>query len=138
MLRCEGDKASKPLTRGGAWGPAVAGTFAVQICVLGVLALACWGFGSGRHVLACITGGAAVAIPHLLLALSLWLKASATGHLSAASLLAAEGLKLLLIMAALYGSVRWLGPDMAWEGFLVGIIGALKAQWLALWFTRGA
>jgi hypothetical protein len=27
---------------------------------------------------------------------------------------------------------------MVWPALIVGVIGALKAQWLALWFTRDA
>lgn len=116
----------------------IRGTLVIQICVLTVLAIACASLGTGRHAAACVAGGAAVAVPNTVVALSLWLKASVSGPLSAASLLLAEGLKLALIVLALYATVRAFGPRLEWLGLITGVIGALKAQWLALWFTRYA
>ena len=52
------------------------------------------------------------------------------------ALLAGEGAKLMLVFSALYGAVRLMGPELAWPAFITGILVALKAQWLALWFTR--
>ena len=53
------------------------------------------------------------------------------------ALLAGEGAKLLLIFSGLYGAVRLMESELAWPAFIIGILAALKAQWLALWFTRG-
>jgi hypothetical protein len=41
-------------------------------------------------------------------------------------------LALLAILVVLFKHA------MVWPAFIAGVIGALKAQWLALWFTRHA
>lgn len=108
----------------------------LQVCVIATLCAACAVIGTGRHALACAAGGAAIAAPNTVVALGLWLRASVSGRIEAAGLLFAEGLKLALIVLALYATVRAFGPRLEWLGLLIGVIGALKAQWLALWFTR--
>ncbi len=47
-----------------------------------------------------------------------------------------EILKIVLTIGLLVMVVVRLRPDMSWPAMLVGVVGALKAQWLALWFTR--
>lgn len=136
MLRCEEETPDASVPTYGAWGPMIRGTLVIQVCVLLVLTTACALLGSGKHALACLAGGAAIAVPNTVVALSLWLKAAVSGPLSAASLLFAEGLKLALIVLALYATVRAAGSQLEWLGLITGVIGALKAQWLALWFTR--
>jgi hypothetical protein len=34
--------------------------------------------------------------------------------------------------------VRALQPEVAWIALIVGVVAALKAQWLAVWFTRNS
>jgi|LNFM01.1.fsa_nt_gb F0F1-type ATP synthase assembly protein I len=136
MLRCEQEQPPIGAETRGGWGAMIRGTLVVQICVLLVLAVAALLLGSGAHAAACVAGGAAIAVPNTVVALSLWLKASISGPISAASLLLGEGLKLALIVLALYATVRAFGPELEWLGLIAGVIGALKAQWLALWFTR--
>ncbi len=138
MLRCEDECSPSTVHSRGGWGPTLRGLLVIQVCVLAVLAAACAYLGTGQHAAACVAGGAAIAVPNTVVALSLWLKASVSGRVEAASLLFAEGLKLALIVLALYATVRFFGPRLEWLGLLTGVIGALKAQWLALWFTRHA
>lgn len=121
-----------------AWAAAVIGTLKIQILVIGALSAAFWAVAGTQYAIACAASGAAVCIPHFVTGLVLWMRTALTGHLSAATLLGSEGLKLLLIIAALYGARRWLGPDMMWPGFIAGLIGALMAQWLSLWVSRNS
>lgn len=138
MLRCEDKSSPPPAHSRGGWGPTIRGMLVIQICVLAVLCAACAILGTSRHALACAAGGAAIAVPNTVVALGLWLRASVSGRIEATSLLLAEGSKLALIVLALYATVRAFGPGLEWLGLLTGVIGALKAQWLALWFTRHA
>jgi ATP synthase protein I len=102
-----------------------------------VLVIGGVGLIAGPHsALSGFAGGAAIALPNAGLAGYLWLKSRHTRVLSAASFLVGESVKLLLTLTALYLSVRWLGARMVWPALIVGVIGALKAQWLAVWFTR--
>lgn len=121
-----------------AWAAAVIGTLKIQILVIGALSAAFWAVAGPRYAVACAASGAAVCIPHFVTGLVLWVRTALTGQLSAATLLGTEGLKLLLIIASLYGARRWLGVDVMWPGFLAGLMGALMAQWLSLWFTRNS
>ena len=121
-----------------AWAAAVIGTLKIQILVIGALSTAFLAVAGTQYAIACAASGAAVCIPHFVTGLVLWMRTALTGHLSAATLLGSEGLKLLLIIAALYGARRWLGPDMMWPGFIAGLIGALMAQWLSLWVSRNS
>ena len=120
------------------WAAAVIGTLKIQLLVIGQLCGILRVSAGSRYALACSVSGAAVILPHFVTGLALWTRSALTGQLSAAALLGGEGLKLLLTLTALYGAHRWLGSEIAWGGFIAGIIGALKAQWLALWFTRDA
>ncbi len=138
MLRCEDESSPPPAHTRGGWGPTIRGMLVIQICVLATLTVVCAVLGTGRHAAACAAGGAAITVPNTVVALGLWLRASVFGRIEAASLLLAEGLKLALIVLALYATVRAFGPRLEWLGLLTGVIGALKAQWLALWFTRHA
>lgn len=90
---------------------------------------------SARSLLA---GGAAVAFPNALLAGYLWLKARQVRVLSAVTFLAGEMLKLLGTGTALYLAARWIGAETAWPALIIGVIVALKGQWLAVWFTRNS
>ena len=121
-----------------AWAAAVIGTLKIQILVIGALSAAFWAVAGTGYAVACAASGAAVCLPHFVTGLVLWTRTALAGQLSAVVLMGSEGLKLLLIIASLYGARRWLGPDMMWGGFIAGLIGALMAQWLALWFTRNS
>ena len=77
-----------------------------------------------------------MALPNLLVGGVLWLRVTVAGRVGMGALLAGEGAKLLLVFSGLYGSARFMGTELAWPAFILGILVALKAQWLALWFTR--
>lgn len=83
-----------------------------------------------------LVGGAAVALPNAVLAGYLWLKARQVRALSAATFLAGEMLKLVGILMALFLAARWMGENMVWPALVIGVIVALKGQWVAVWFTR--
>ena len=83
-----------------------------------------------------LVGGAAVALPNTVLAGYLWLKARQVRALSAATFLAGEMLKLVGILMALFLAARWMGANMVWPALVIGVIVALKGQWVAVWFTR--
>ena len=119
-----------------AWSSAVIGTSKIQAVVLAPVVLAFWGLASRSHALSCLVGALAVVVPHLLVGTALWLRVLVAGRVSLAVLLMGEGAKILLIFAGLFGGVRVLGSGIAWLAFITGILLALKAQWLALWFTR--
>lgn len=112
-------------------------TVGLQWGVVMVLAGGAWAIAGGESGGSCLAGGAAVAAPNTLLATYLWLKARQVGLLSAATFLLGEFLKLGLTIVCLYLVARLL-PSVHWLALVVGVIGALKAQWLALWFTRNA
>jgi F0F1-type ATP synthase assembly protein I len=56
--------------------------------------------------------------------------------LTPAAMLLGEILKLGLTLAMLAILIRQWLPAIVWWALLAGIIGALKAQWLAVWATR--
>lgn len=47
-----------------------------------------------------------------------------------------EILKIVLTVSLLVMVVVRFKPDLSWPALIVGVVGALKAQWLALWVTR--
>ena len=109
---------------------------ALQWVVILTLSAAAWILGGADDALSVLGGGAAVALPNTLLALWLTLRLRRTGSLTTATMLLGELLKLGLTMALLVLAVVELKPAVSWLALIVGVIGALKAQWLALWFTR--
>ena len=121
-----------------AWSSAVLGTSKIQAVVLMPVVLAFWGLASRSHAVSCLAGALVVALPNFVVGAVLWLRVVIAGRVNLAVLLMGEGAKLLLIFAGLYGGIRMLGSDIAWLAFITGILVALKAQWLALWFTRDA
>jgi F0F1-type ATP synthase assembly protein I len=92
-------------------------------------------FDSARSL---FLGGAAVALPNAVLAGYLWLKARQVRALSAATFLGGEMLKLGGTLVAFYAVMHWMGVKMVWPALIIGVIVALKAQWLAVWFTRNS
>lgn len=111
---------------------------ALQWAVILVLSLFAWvGFGSAAAQ-SLLLGGGAVAVPNAALALWLTLRLWRHGPVGAAGMLGGEMLKLGLTVALLVIGVRAAQPQVAWLGLIVGVVAALKAQWLAVWFTRNS
>jgi len=111
---------------------------AVQWAVILFLSGIAWiGFGdvSAQSLL---SGGAAVALPNALLALWLTLRLRRAGNVGMAAMLGGELLKLGMTIALLAVVVGALRPQIAWLGLIVGVVAALKAQWLAVWVTRNS
>lgn len=111
---------------------------ALQWAVILVLSLFAWiGFGSAAAQ-SLLLGGGAVAVPNAVLALWLTLRLWRRGPVGAVGMLGGEVLKLGLTVALLVIGVRAMQPQVAWLGLIVGVVAALKAQWLAVWFTRNS
>jgi F0F1-type ATP synthase assembly protein I len=128
--------ADSPEAQRARWDATVGVTIALQWAVILALAVVTWfGFGaSGAQSL--LLGGVAVALPNALLALWLTLRLRQVGVVGTAALLGGELLKLGMTIALLVIVVGALKPQIAWLGLIVGVVAALKAQWLAVWFTR--
>ena len=125
-------------TQRAAWGATVGKTIALQWAVILLLAGVAWaafGAGSARSLL---VGGGAVAVPNALLALWLTARLYRVGAVGMVSMLAGELLKLGTTIALLVIVVVALKPHVAWLALIVGVVAALKAQWLAVWFTRNS
>lgn len=117
------------------WGATVGTAIALQwLVVLSMAVLAMfWSSASAKSLLA---GGAAVALPNAALALWLTLRMSRTGSAGAYAMMMGEMVKLCLTLALLVVATAQLKPDLVFLALLIGVVGALKAQWLALWVTR--
>jgi F0F1-type ATP synthase assembly protein I len=118
------------------WGATVGTAVALQWVVILTLSAGAWILGGADDALSLLGGGTAVALPNTLLALWLTLRMRRAGRLTTATMLLGELLKLGLTMALLVLAVVELKPAVSWLALIIGVIGALKAQWLALWFTR--
>jgi ATP synthase protein I len=118
------------------FGAIVGKTVGLQFSVVAVMAAAAGLLGGTHSALSLLTGGAAVAIPNALLAWWLWARVRRTVVLTPAAMLLGEILKLGLTLAMLAILIRQWLPAIVWWALLAGIIGALKAQWLAVWATR--
>ena len=119
-----------------AWSNAVLGTTRIQVLVLTPLVGVVWLVAGESPAASSLFGALAVLLPNLLVGGMLWLRVTVAGQVGIGALLAGEGAKLLLIFSGLYGAVRLMESGLAWPAFIIGILAALKAQWLALWFTR--
>jgi ATP synthase protein I len=121
-----------------AWGATVGKTIALQWVVILLLAGVAWaGFGAGSAK-SLLLGGVAVALPNALLALWLTARLYRAGTVGVVSLFAGEMLKLGMTIVLLVVVVVALKPQVAWLALIVGVVAALKAQWLAVWFTRNS
>jgi ATP synthase protein I len=121
-----------------AWGATVGKAVALQWAVVLLLAGIAWiGFG-WRGAQSLLLGGVAVALPNALLALWLTLRLYRSGPVGAVSMLAGEMMKLGMTVALLVIVVGALKSGVAWLALIVGVVAALKAQWLAVWFTRNS
>ncbi len=116
------------------WGATARRAITLQWCVVGFVAGGAALLGGGHAALASVAGGASVALPNALLAFGLWLRVRRVGTLSVNTFVVGEGVKLLLTLLALVCAVKYAPTSLL--ALVVGMIAALKAQWLALWFTR--
>ena len=119
------------------WRTTVGIAIALQWAVILVFSGIAWIWGD-RAAQSLLLGGAAVAVPNALLALWLTLRLYRTGAVGMTSMLAGELLKLGTTIALLVIVVGALKPNVAWLALIVGVVAALKAQWLAVWFTRNS
>jgi ATP synthase protein I len=118
------------------WGATVGTAIALQWGVVIICAGLAWIWSGPVAAQSLFFGGASVAAPNAILALWLTLRMMKTGSAGAAAMMFGEILKIVLTIGLLVMVVVRLRPDMSWPAMLVGVVGALKAQWLALWFTR--
>ncbi len=113
-------------------------TIRLQLAIVLAAGGVAWSAAGTEAGISCLAGGAAVALPNALFALSLCLRARVAGSLSMTTFLLGEFLKLGLTVGLLYLSAKRLESVVVWWALLVGVVMALKAQWLALWFSRDA
>lgn len=118
------------------WNATVGTAVGLQWLVILALAAVAGILGGWKAASSLFLGGAAVAVPNAVLALWLTLRVHSKGTLSVIAMLGGELLKLGLTLALLVIVVVNLKREAAWLALIVGVIAALKAQWLALWFTR--
>jgi ATP synthase protein I len=119
------------------WRSTVGVAIALQGSVILVFSGIAWAWG-GRAALSLLLGGASVWVPNALLASWLTLRLYRRGPVGVAGMLAGEMGKLGATIALLVIVVRALQPEVAWIALIVGVVAALKAQWLAVWFTRNS
>ena len=113
-------------------------TVALQWAVVLLLALIAWIWVGMTGAKSLLFGGLAVALPNGLLALWLTLRLYRYGAAGMTALLGGELLKLGMTIALLVIVVTALKPQIVWLALIVGVVAALKAQWLAVWFTRNS
>lgn len=118
------------------WWSVVGKTIALQWAVILILAAAAWPLSGIAGAVSLVLGGAAVAFPNTLLALWLTIRVQRVGSLTTTALLFGELLKLGLTLALLALFVAKFRHTVVWLALIIGVVGALKAQWLALWVTR--
>ena len=120
------------------WGATVGRAVALQWAVILVLGLFTWvGFGTDAAQ-SLLFGGVAVALPNALLALWLTLRLHRVGPVGVVGMLAGELLKIGLTIALLAIGGSAFKSQVVWLALIVGVVAALKAQWLAVWFTRNS
>jgi F0F1-type ATP synthase assembly protein I len=123
-------------TQRAGWTATVGTAIALQWGVIGVLAGLAWVLGGEKAAGSLFLGGVGVALPNAVLALWLTLRLRQAGTLGVIAMLVGELLKLGLTLALLVCIVVKFKSDLVWLALIAGVVGALKAQWLALWFTR--
>ncbi|MSR15275.1 MAG: ATP synthase subunit I [Gammaproteobacteria bacterium] len=135
ILHCKEPPQGRALTQT-AWTRPLAITIALQWASLLTVTVPASLIAGSNGAWSGFLGGVAIALPNAGLAAFLWLKARHVRVLSKASLMLGELVKLLCTLVALYLAARWLGAHAVWPALISGVICALKAQWLAVWFTR--
>lgn len=118
------------------WGATIRKAVVLQWGVILALAGGAWLVAGQIAAWSLWCGGAAVALPNTALALWLLTRMQYTGMTGAAAIMRGEVLKLGLTTAMLVVMAKQLRPELSWPALLVGLVGALKAQWLSLWMTR--
>ena len=103
---------------------------------MALLAAAAWVWKGNLGAISLLLGGAAVAVPNAVLAFWLTIRVRRGVSPDLAILLLGELLKIGLTLALLVAAVASFRSQLAWLPLVIGVIGALKAQWLALWYTR--
>ncbi|HUR41533.1 MAG TPA: ATP synthase subunit I [Verrucomicrobiae bacterium] len=130
--------AVSPEARRAAWGATVGKALVLQwLVVMGFAAIGGLGFG-GKAAQSLLLGGGAVAMANTALAAWLTLRLLRTGTIGAAAMLGGEMAKIGLTIALLVIGVKALRAEVAWVALIAGMVAALKAQWLAVWFTRNS
>lgn len=128
---------SDPAEQRASWRSTVGIAIALQWAVILALSGIAWFWGE-RAAQSLLLGGAAVAVPNAMLAGWLTLRLYRHGPVGVAGMLGGELLKLAATIALLVIGVRALGAEVAWLALIIGVVAALKAQWLAVWFTRNS
>ena len=121
-----------------AWGATVGKAIALQWVVIILCTGIAWIWPGPNGALSLFAGGVAVAVPNAMLAAWLTLRLYRTGTVGMVSMLSGELLKLGMTVALLVIVVGALKPQLVWLALIVGVVVALKAQWLAVWFTRNS
>lgn len=130
--------AVSPDARRAAWGATVGKALVLQwLVVMGLAAIGGLGFG-GKAAQSLLLGGGAVAVPNTALAAWLTLRLLRSGTIGVAAMMGGELAKIALTIALLVIGVKALQAETAWLALIVGVVAALKAQWLAVWFTRNS
>ena len=116
---------------------ATVGTVIVlQWIVIFCLAGVAWMVGGIASARSLVMGGAAVALPNAVLALWLTVRLRQGVTSGVVAMLGGELIKLACTIALLVALATKLKGSLSGLALIVGVVGALKAQWLALWFTR--
>jgi ATP synthase protein I len=108
--------------------------------ILSVLAsvVAAIGFGAVAGV-SCALGAAACAVPNLFFALSIALKTKLARlknqHANPFSFLMGEMIKIVASVLLLFTFAKWYAP-LVWPAFIAGMVVALKAYLIAVFFYR--
>lgn len=118
------------------WGETVGTAIALQWGVVVVLAALAWLLAGQAAGWSLLGGGAAVALPNSLLALWLTVRIFKVGNAGAVAMMAGEILKIVFTVACLVAVAIKLKPTLSMLALIVGVVAALKAQWLAIWVTR--
>ena len=121
-----------------AWGATVGKAVALQWVVILLCTGLAWIWPGASGAQSLFLGGVAVALPNALLASWLTLRVYRSGAVGMASMLGGELLKLVMTIALLVIVVKALKLQVVWLALIIGVVVALKAQWLAVWFTRNA
>lgn len=125
---------TQPSNPKGLWFRTVGTALAVQWGVVLTVALCAIPWG-GVAVASAAYGGSAVALANSLLALWLTVRMQRSVVVSPGVMWAGELFKLSLTVALLVIVANRVKP-LSGMALIVGVIAALKAQWLALWFTK--
>lgn len=118
------------------WGATIRKAVALQWVLVVALAAGAWVLSGPVAAKSLFFGGAAVALPNTVLALWLLARMRLPGVTGAMAIMRGEVLKLGFTVAALVIAASKLRPELSFPALLLGMLVALKAQWLALWMTR--